>query len=53
MIILRDALYFFFIIPTYSEDTLTTAVIAYCNSDYTSIWKYTYAFDILASTLSY
>jgi hypothetical protein len=38
--------------PTYSEDTLTIALAAYRNSEYTSIRKYAYAFNILASTLS-
>lgn len=38
--------------PSYSEETLTTALVAYCNGEYTSIQKCAYAFDILASTLS-
>jgi hypothetical protein len=38
--------------PTYSEDTLTIALAAYYNSEYTSIRKCAYAFNILASTLS-
>jgi hypothetical protein len=35
---------------TYSEDGLTTASTAYCNSGYTSIRKCAYTFDILLST---
>lgn len=38
--------------PIYSEDTLITAVVAYCNSEYTSIRKCSYMFNILLSTLS-
>ena len=38
--------------PTYSEETLTNAITAYRNSEYTSIRKCAYAFNILASTLS-
>jgi hypothetical protein len=38
--------------PTYSEDTLLTALTAYYNSEYTSIRKCAYAFNIPASTLS-
>jgi hypothetical protein len=38
--------------PTYSEDTLLTALTAYRNGEYTSIRKCAYAFDILTSTLS-
>jgi hypothetical protein len=38
--------------PTYSEEDLTTALAAYRNGEYTSIRKCTYAFNILASTLS-
>ena len=38
--------------PTYSEDTLTIALAAYRNGDYTSIRKCAYAFNIPASTLS-
>jgi hypothetical protein len=38
--------------PTYSEDTLTTAIAAYRNSEYTSIRKCSYAFNIPPSTLS-
>ena len=38
--------------PTYSEDTITTALIAYRNSEYTSIRKCAYAFNIPVSTLS-
>jgi hypothetical protein len=38
--------------PTYSEEDLTTAITAYRNGEYTSIRKYTYAFNILHSTFS-
>lgn len=38
--------------PTYFKDTLITAVVAYCNGEYTSIRKCSYAFNILPSTLS-
>jgi hypothetical protein len=38
--------------PTYSEDTITTAVTAYRNGEYTSIRKCAYAFDIPNTTLS-
>jgi hypothetical protein len=38
--------------PTYSEDVLTNALAAYWNSEYTSIRKCTYAFNILYSTLA-
>jgi hypothetical protein len=38
--------------PTYSKDTLLTALTAYRNGEYTSIRKYTYAFNIPAATLS-
>ena len=38
--------------PTYSEDTLTIILAAYRNGDYTSIQKYAYMFNILASILS-
>lgn len=38
--------------PTYSEDTLTNAVTAYYKSEYTSIRKYAYAFNIPYSTLT-
>ncbi|KAM0703124.1 hypothetical protein Q7P35_009062 [Cladosporium inversicolor] len=38
--------------PTYSEDTLITALTAYCNSEYSSIRKCAYAFNVPASTLS-
>ena len=38
--------------PTYSEDTLTTALAAYRNGEYTSVRKCTYAFYIPAYTLS-
>jgi hypothetical protein len=38
--------------PTYSEDTLLTALTAYRNSEYTLIRKCAYAFNILTSTLS-
>jgi hypothetical protein len=38
--------------PTSSEDTLTIALVAYYNSEYTLIRKYAYTFNIPASTLS-
>jgi hypothetical protein len=38
--------------PTYSKDTLTIALAAYRNGEYTSIRKCAYAFNIPASTLS-
>jgi hypothetical protein len=38
--------------PTYSKDTLLTALTAYYNSEYTSIRKCAYTFKTLASTLS-
>ena len=38
--------------PTYSEETLITALTAYRNKEYTSIRKCAYAFNIPASTLS-
>ena len=38
--------------PTYSEDILTTAIAAYRNSEYTSIRKYAYAFNLPRSTLT-
>ena len=38
--------------PTYSEDTLTTAIVAYRNGEYTSIRKCAYAFSIPYSTLA-
>ena len=38
--------------PTYSEDTITTALTAYRNGEYTSIRKCAYAFDIPNTTLS-
>jgi hypothetical protein len=38
--------------PTYSDEDLTAALAAYRNSEYTSIRKCAYAFNILASTLS-
>jgi hypothetical protein len=38
--------------PTYSEDTLLTALTAYRNGEYTSIRKCAYAFNIPTSTLS-
>ena len=38
--------------PTYSEDTLTTAVAAYRNSEFTSIRKCAYAFNIPHTTLT-
>jgi hypothetical protein len=37
--------------PTYSEDTLITAITAYRNGEYSSIRKCAYAFNIPASTL--
>jgi len=49
---LRDTLPFFFIMPTYSEEDLTTAIAAYCNSEYPSIRKCAYAFDIPLTTFS-
>ena len=38
--------------PTYSEDTLTTALTTYRNGEYTSIRKCAYAFNIPYSTLA-
>jgi hypothetical protein len=38
--------------PTYSEEDLTTALAAYWNSEYTSIRKCAYVFNILVMTLS-
>jgi hypothetical protein len=38
--------------PTYSDEDLTAALAAYRNSEYTSIRKCAYTFNILASTLS-
>lgn len=38
--------------PTYSEDTVTTALTAYRNNEYTSIRKCAYAFNIPYSTLA-
>ena len=38
--------------PTYSEDTLTTALTAYRNGEYTSVRKCAYAFNIPYSTLA-
>ncbi len=38
--------------PTYTEDTLTTALTAYRNSEYTSIRKCAYAFNIPPSSLA-
>ena len=49
---LRDVLLLFFIMPTYSEDTITTALTAYRNGEYTSIRKCAYAFEIPNTTLS-
>jgi hypothetical protein len=37
--------------PTYSEDTLIEALIAYYNGEYTSTRKCTYAFNISRLTL--
>jgi hypothetical protein len=48
---LRVALPFFSIMPTYSEDTLTTALVAYRNGEYTSTRKCAYAFNIPRSML--
>jgi hypothetical protein len=50
LIFLCDILSFFFITPTYSEDTLTTALTAYCKGEYTSARNLAYAFDIPRST---
>jgi hypothetical protein len=50
--ILRDALLSFFIMPTYSEDDLTDALVAYRNNEYTLIRKSTYTFNIPYSTLA-
>jgi hypothetical protein len=49
---LHDTLLLTIIMPTYSEEDLRTAVTAYRNSEYTSIRKCAYAFNISASTLS-
>jgi hypothetical protein len=38
--------------PTYSKEDLTTAIAAYRNSEYPSIRKYTYAFNIPLITFS-
>jgi hypothetical protein len=38
--------------PTYSEEDLTTAVAAYYSSEYPSIRKCTYAFNILLTIMS-
>jgi hypothetical protein len=38
--------------PTYSEDTLITALTAYCNSEYPLIRKCAYMFNIPVTTLS-
>ena len=38
--------------PTYSEEDLTTALAAYRNSEYTSIRKCAYAFNIPLTTLT-
>ena len=38
--------------PTYSEDTLLTALTAYRNGEYTSIRKCAYAFNIPVTTFS-
>ena len=38
--------------PTYSEDTITTALTAYCNGEYSSLRKCAYAFNIPRTTLS-
>jgi hypothetical protein len=38
--------------PIYTEEDLTSAVTAYRNSEYTLIRKYTYAFNVLLTTLS-
>jgi hypothetical protein len=39
--------------PTYSEEDLTNALAAYRNREFTLIRKYTYAFNILYSTLAF
>jgi len=38
--------------PTYSKKDLTIAIIAYYNSEYTSIQNYAYIFNILYLTFS-
>jgi hypothetical protein len=38
--------------PTYSEEDLTTALVAYRNGEYISIQKCAYVFNILAFILS-
>jgi hypothetical protein len=48
----RDALSSFLIMPTYSEEDLTTAVAAYRNGGYPSIRKCAYAFNIPPITFS-
>ena len=48
----RDLLPLFLNMPTYSDEDLTAALAAYRNSEYTSIRKCAYAFNIPASTLS-
>jgi hypothetical protein len=50
--ILRDALSFLLIMPTYSEEDLTNALAAYRNREFTSIRKCAYAFNIPYSTLA-
>jgi hypothetical protein len=47
--ILYDALSFLLIIPTYSEEDLINALVAYRNREFTSIRKYVYMFNILYS----
>ena len=50
--LLHVVLSFFYIMPTYSEEDLTTTITAYYNSEYTSIRKCTYMFNILYLTFS-
>jgi hypothetical protein len=50
--ILRDALSFLLIMPTYSEEDLTNALAVYQNREFTSIRKCAYAFNILYLTLA-
>jgi hypothetical protein len=46
MEILRDALSFLFIMPTYSKEDLTNVLVAYRNREFTSIRRYAYVFNI-------
>jgi hypothetical protein len=48
----RDVSTFLLIMPTYSEDTLITALTAYRNGEYTLIRTCAYAFNIPYSTLA-